>query len=237
MKDEAGQFVKSHLDEAGLKAIAEATGGLYAPLGAQGQGLETHLPAGARAAGQTRPRLAAAEGLHGTIPVAARGFARPAAGEHAHRHAAAQSRGKPKRRRVETRAASARWRNRAAAMLGGAAVPAVPSGAGLDRDRREGLPERRLRRGATRVCRRRATQSEEARSAIQRRHGGLQGGPVPAGGRGVSEIARRANRPPTPSGWPRRRTPITTSATRCIAPARRPSRATRSKPSRPGNRR
>jgi Ca-activated chloride channel family protein len=41
VKDEAGEFVKSHLDEAGLKAIAEATGGLYAPLGAQGQGLET----------------------------------------------------------------------------------------------------------------------------------------------------------------------------------------------------
>jgi Ca-activated chloride channel homolog len=41
VKDESGQFVKSHLDEAGLKAIAEATGGLYAPLGAQGQGLET----------------------------------------------------------------------------------------------------------------------------------------------------------------------------------------------------
>jgi Ca-activated chloride channel family protein len=41
VKDEAGQFVKSHLDESGLKAIAAATGGLYAPLGAQGQGLET----------------------------------------------------------------------------------------------------------------------------------------------------------------------------------------------------
>jgi len=41
VKDESGQFVKSHLDEAGLKAIAEATGGLYAPLGAQGQGLES----------------------------------------------------------------------------------------------------------------------------------------------------------------------------------------------------
>jgi Ca-activated chloride channel family protein len=41
VKDEAGQFVKSHLDEAGLKAIAAVTGGLYAPLGAQGQGLET----------------------------------------------------------------------------------------------------------------------------------------------------------------------------------------------------
>ena len=41
VKDESGQFVKSHLDETGLKAIAGATGGIYAPLGAQGQGLET----------------------------------------------------------------------------------------------------------------------------------------------------------------------------------------------------
>ncbi len=41
VKDDAGQFVKSRLDEAGLKAIAEATGGLYAPLGVQGQGLES----------------------------------------------------------------------------------------------------------------------------------------------------------------------------------------------------
>ena len=32
VKDENGQFVKSHLDEAGLKAIAEATGGFYVPL-------------------------------------------------------------------------------------------------------------------------------------------------------------------------------------------------------------
>jgi Ca-activated chloride channel family protein len=41
VKDDAGQLVKSHLDEAGLKSIAEATGGLYAPLGSQGQGLDT----------------------------------------------------------------------------------------------------------------------------------------------------------------------------------------------------
>lgn len=41
LKDEDGRFVKSHLDEAGLKAIAAATGGLYEPLGAQGQGLDT----------------------------------------------------------------------------------------------------------------------------------------------------------------------------------------------------
>ena len=41
MKDDSGAFVKSRLDEPALKAIAAATGGLYAPLGAQGQGLET----------------------------------------------------------------------------------------------------------------------------------------------------------------------------------------------------
>jgi len=41
VKDESGQFVKSHLDMAGLQAIAAATGGIYAPLGAEGQGLDT----------------------------------------------------------------------------------------------------------------------------------------------------------------------------------------------------
>ena len=40
VKDDAGQFVKSHLDENTLKQIAEATGGLYEPLGQQGQGLQ-----------------------------------------------------------------------------------------------------------------------------------------------------------------------------------------------------
>jgi Ca-activated chloride channel family protein len=41
MKDDAGGFVKSRLDEPALKAIAAATGGLYAPLGSRGQGFET----------------------------------------------------------------------------------------------------------------------------------------------------------------------------------------------------
>lgn len=41
VKDYSGQFVKSHLDETMLKSIAEATGGAYAPLGAQGQGLDS----------------------------------------------------------------------------------------------------------------------------------------------------------------------------------------------------
>ena len=41
VKDDSGAFVKSRLDEDALKAIAAATGGLYAPLGAQGEGLDT----------------------------------------------------------------------------------------------------------------------------------------------------------------------------------------------------
>jgi Ca-activated chloride channel family protein len=38
-RDANGQFVKSRLDEAMLKKIAEATGGMYEPLGSQGEGL------------------------------------------------------------------------------------------------------------------------------------------------------------------------------------------------------
>src|SRR5262245_18803093 len=38
-KDENGKPVKSHLDETTLKKIAEVTGGMYQPLGAQGEGL------------------------------------------------------------------------------------------------------------------------------------------------------------------------------------------------------
>jgi Ca-activated chloride channel family protein len=40
VNDETGAPVKSRLDEAALKAIAAATGGLYVSLGAQGEGLE-----------------------------------------------------------------------------------------------------------------------------------------------------------------------------------------------------
>ncbi len=40
VKDDTGAFVKSRLDEPALKAIAAATGGIYAPLGAQGEGVE-----------------------------------------------------------------------------------------------------------------------------------------------------------------------------------------------------
>lgn len=39
IKDEGGNFVVSKLDEATLRTIAEATKGIYAPLGNQGQGL------------------------------------------------------------------------------------------------------------------------------------------------------------------------------------------------------
>jgi Ca-activated chloride channel family protein len=41
VKDDAGVPVKSRLDEAGLKAIADATGGIYVPLGSTGEGLDT----------------------------------------------------------------------------------------------------------------------------------------------------------------------------------------------------
>ncbi len=41
VKDQEGKFVTSRLDEKTLKAIAEKTGGLYAPLGMAGEGLET----------------------------------------------------------------------------------------------------------------------------------------------------------------------------------------------------
>ncbi len=41
VRDEKGEPVRTALDESTLRKVAEATGGLYAPLGATGQGLET----------------------------------------------------------------------------------------------------------------------------------------------------------------------------------------------------
>ncbi len=41
VKDEAGNFITSQLDETMLTEIAAATGGLYVPLGVSGEGLET----------------------------------------------------------------------------------------------------------------------------------------------------------------------------------------------------
>jgi Ca-activated chloride channel family protein len=41
VKDDTGVPVKSRLDEAALKAIAAATGGIYVPLGSTGEGLDT----------------------------------------------------------------------------------------------------------------------------------------------------------------------------------------------------
>jgi Ca-activated chloride channel family protein len=46
VKDASGRLVKSRLDEATLRQIAEATGGMYQPLGQQGQGLVTILDEG-----------------------------------------------------------------------------------------------------------------------------------------------------------------------------------------------
>jgi len=41
VKDASGKFITSHLDEKGLTEIAEATAGLYVPLGTSGEGLQT----------------------------------------------------------------------------------------------------------------------------------------------------------------------------------------------------
>ncbi len=41
IKDSSGAYVKSRLDERGLTGISESAGGMYVPLGSQGQGLET----------------------------------------------------------------------------------------------------------------------------------------------------------------------------------------------------
>ena len=41
VKDENGKFITSHLDETELTKIAELTGGLYVPLGTNGEGLQT----------------------------------------------------------------------------------------------------------------------------------------------------------------------------------------------------
>lgn len=41
VKDHSGNFVTSRLDENSLTAVAEKTGGIYAPLGTAGEGLET----------------------------------------------------------------------------------------------------------------------------------------------------------------------------------------------------
>ncbi|NNK15191.1 MAG: tetratricopeptide repeat protein, partial [Desulfofustis sp.] len=41
VRDQDGSYVKSRLDEEILNKIAESAGGMYAPLGSQGQGLET----------------------------------------------------------------------------------------------------------------------------------------------------------------------------------------------------
>ncbi len=41
VKDESGKFITSQLDETALTEIAETTGGLYVPLGAGGEGLQT----------------------------------------------------------------------------------------------------------------------------------------------------------------------------------------------------
>ena len=141
MKDESGQFVKSHLDEAGFKEIAEATGGMYPPLGAQGQGLDTIYQQALAPLAKHDLASRRQKSLHGTLPMAARGLTRIAACEPAHWHATTQH--------TQTRsvgggdgAASAHGATRSGDARGHV-VPAVQSRRGFDYDRGEGLPKRR----------------------------------------------------------------------------------------------
>ena len=172
VKDETGQFVKSHLDEATLKKIAEATGGMYEPLGAQGEGLDDDLRArGSRSSpatisararrrcrwrnstGRCSPRWPAswANCSSATAAGVRAPKRRAGAGEEAAR-ARAASRGRRARavRRCHQRTCL------------------------TPQSRGEGLPERRLRDGAAGVCRDRREAARERRSAIQRRHRCLQ---------------------------------------------------------------
>jgi Ca-activated chloride channel family protein len=234
VKDEAGQFVKSHLDEAGLKAIAEATGGLYAPLGAQGQGLETIYQ-------QALAPLAKHDLASRQQKVYTERYQWPLAASLALLSLACFSaRGAATCANMRTPAVEmARppfMVHSAAAMLGvllfspfhqAQASPATAETAYQKGDfataQREyaaaaqhntNAPDLQFNAGTAAY---KAGQFPQAAEAFQKSLGGEPSA--------------------DPSASPRRRTPITTSAIRFIAPARRPSRVSRSKPSRTGNRR
>ena len=85
-KDASGQLVKSHLDESTLKQIAEATGGMYQPLGQQGEGSERDLRPWAELIHSPRPELPAGKGISGAVPVGVACCARLLRRGDAHRH-------------------------------------------------------------------------------------------------------------------------------------------------------
>ena len=80
VKDESGAFVRSRLDEQGLKAIAGATGGFYVPLGTQAEGLELIFQNVLGSIAKARPGIETAENIPArALSVAARRFPRDAA--------------------------------------------------------------------------------------------------------------------------------------------------------------
>ena len=78
-------------DEPALKAIAAATGGIYAPLGAQGEGLGAIFKAVFGLRGKARPRqFRQKKSLHRALSMAARRFLCAAARQSFHRFATAE---------------------------------------------------------------------------------------------------------------------------------------------------
>ncbi len=186
MKDDSGGFVKSRLDEPALKAIAAATGGQYAPLGAQGQGFETIYRSSL--APLLKHDLASRQ-----QKVYIQRYQWPLAGSLALLLASLLI-GTRRRMRVRRRDAKSPPRP---ALADAAAVsvlallslmmPARPVRAST------ASAEEAYKKGdfatAAREYAAEAKQlSQEARAAIQRRHGRLPRRAVPAGGTGVSGI-------------------------------------------------
>jgi len=180
IKDDAGQFVKSRLDEAGLKAITGATGGLYEPLGAQGQGLDIIYQTAL--APLTKHDLASRRQRVFTErfqwPLAA-GFLFLLASM------SVGTRRRHPRQTVEP-----------------APIPVVPrapfgaSGVAVVIGLLMFLPGHQAKASpvtaeAARVCVSRAKRLQKTRTAIQRRHRRLQGRPVSAGRVGISKVTRR----------------------------------------------
>ncbi len=89
VKDDSGAFVKSRLDEPALKAIAAATGGIYAPLGDSGRGARCYFQDDFRLRAEARARLPAAENLYRALSMAVGGISGAAAGQPSDRQRAA----------------------------------------------------------------------------------------------------------------------------------------------------
>ncbi len=188
VKDDAGQFVKSRLDEPGLKAIADATGGRYAALGAQGEGLETiykeALAPLAKHDLASRQQKIYTERYQWPL-----GAALAAVGQFVGWHTASScaKRGCSDRssRAAKVRVARGRCPDSCHAFR------VICARGGLRRERRKSVQERRLRDGSKRVCSGGEERAEAICPGVQRRHGGVQSETISTGRGGISEIAQR----------------------------------------------